>query len=117
MTPAEWQEIVEATDQRWPGQWTPQQAIAYYTDLKEFEAVDVWTAWNRLNDTGREFPPNGSLLRSRAIEERREAARREMWERPALGTSEKTVSWRTYALATYGEPISLFEAARREAER
>ena len=115
MTPAEWQEIVEATDARWPGHWTPAQAVAYYTDLKEFEPVDVWAAWNRLNDSGREFPPNGSLLRSKAIDERRETAKRELWARPALGTSERVVAWRTFALATYGEPISLWEAATREA--
>ena len=116
MTPAEWQEIVEATDARWPGHWTPQQAVAYYQDLREFEPVDVWAAWHRLNDSGREFPPNGSLLRSKAIDERRETAKRELWARPALGTSERVVAWKTYATATYGEPIELWEAARREHE-
>ena len=114
MTPSEWQEIVVETDKRWPGQWTPAQAVAYFTDLKEFDTTDVWSAWNRLNDSGREFPPNGSLLRSKAIDERRTSAKRELWDRPQLVRSDGVITWQTYAVATFGEEIGLWEAARRE---
>ena len=116
MTPAEWQEIVVETDKRWPGHWTPDQAVAYYQDLREFDAVDVWSAWNALNDSGREFPPNGSLLRSRSIDERRAAAKRELWNRPQLERQNGTVSWQTFATGTYETPVGLWEAARLEHE-
>ena len=90
MTPAEWQEIVVETDKRWPGQWTPSQAVAFFGDLREFDAVDVWSAWHALNDSGREFPPNGSLLRSRSIDERRTSAKRELWDNPKPALPEPT---------------------------
>jgi len=114
MTPAEWQDLIVETEKRWPNQWTPDQAIAFYHDLREFDATDVWAAWNALNDSGREFPPNGSLLRSRAIDERRESAKRELWERPQLANPDGTITWQTYAKQTYGERVGFWDAVRIE---
>ena len=111
MTPAEWMQLVEDTDARWPGQWTPQQATAYYHDIREFAAVDVWAGWNRLNDSGREFAPNGSLLRSKAIEERQQSARRERMGRPQLAAPD-AMWWSEYAQRTFGKVVSIQEAAR-----
>ena len=117
MTPAEWQDIIIETEKRWPGQWTPSQAVAYYSDLREFEPVDVWAAWHSLNDSGREFPPNGSLLRSKALEERRNSARQERWARPQLVNPAGEMYWPTYAQTTYGRVVSIGEAARIEHKR
>ena len=117
MTPGEWQEIIVETEKRWPNQWTPSQAVAYYADLREFEPVDVWAAWHSLNDSGREFPPNGSLLRSKALEERRNSARQERWARPQLVNPDGTVSWATYAREVYGGLVGLEEAIRIEHEK
>ena len=116
MTPSEWQEIIVETEARWPGHWTPQQAVSFYTDLREFDAIDVWAAWNTLNDSGREFPPNGSLLRSGAIDQRRDAAKRELWDRPQLVNPDGTVTWQTYSLRTFGKPVGLLDAVRVEHE-
>jgi len=115
MTGEEWQDVVVATEKRWPNQWTPEQAVAYYDDLHDFDAVDVWAAWHKLNESGIDFAPKGSRLLALTLEERRESARRDMWARPSLTAGEEPVaSWKAYATATYGEPISQLEAVRRE---
>ena len=117
MTPGEWNDLLVETEKRWPNQWTPSQAVAYYQDVREFEPTDVWSAWHALNDSGREFPPNGSLLRSRAIDERQASARRELWDRPQLVNPDGTVTWQTYAMKTYGKPLGLGDAVRIEHSR
>ena len=117
LSPSEWQEIIVETEARWPGHWTPQMAVSFFSDLREFSAVDVWSAWNALNDSGREFPPNGSLLRSGAIDQRRDAAKRELWDRPQLVNPDGTVTWQTYALRTFGKPVGLSEAVQIEHRR
>ena len=115
MNGSEWTEVVVETEKRWPNQWTPDQAVAYYQDLKDFDAVDVWAAWHRLNESGIEFAPKGSRLLELTIEERRESARRDMWQRPALTAGEEPVaSWRAYAISTYGEPLTCEEAVKIE---
>ena len=113
MTLEEWAEIVQETERRWPGQWTPEQTKAYYHDLKPYSAIDVWAAWHKLNASGLEFAPKGSRLLAGTIEERHRSAERELYDHhPELTAGD--MSWRQYALMTYGRPLSLLEAVQLE---
>ena len=84
MTPGEWDDILTFVEEQWPGQWRPQQAISYYRQLADFDAVDVWGALQKLYDKGRDFAPNGSILKSATLEERRVSYRDRVWDQPQL---------------------------------
>jgi hypothetical protein len=72
MTREDWVEVVSWINPRFAGrEWTGQQIRAYYDDLKQFDAADVWAAVHQLYAKGLDFPPSGSKLRSAAIEIRR----------------------------------------------
>lgn len=115
MSPEEWQEIVEETEKRWPDDWTPEQAVAYYQDLKDFDVIDVWAAWHKLNATGLYKAPQGSMLLSGTIQERRESAQRDRWNRPKLEPGEEqTITWTIYSTEVYGMPVGFKEAIRLE---
>ena len=45
LTPEQWQELVEWVAARFIHKpWTAEQALAYFYDLEEFDATDVWAA-------------------------------------------------------------------------
>ena len=59
----QWIELVEWVDDRWATRtWNDEQARAYYADLKNMDATDVWDAIYHLYAEGREYPPTGSIL-------------------------------------------------------
>ena len=94
MTHEDWLEIVEWIDQRFTRGWTPDQAVAYYDDLKQWKAEDIWDALYRLYDRGLQFPPNGSELRSEVkdvVRDRMERARYESQGLPA--PTNKGMGW------------------------
>ena len=84
MTPTEWAEIVAWVEARYPKAWAAEQNVAYFEDLEQFDASDVWTGILGFYETGSAFPPTGSQLVSRARESRRESAVEDRYDRPAL---------------------------------
>ncbi len=79
-------ELVDWVAERYPDtQWTAEDIIAIFADLKQFDASDVWSAMNHYHESGREFPPNASLMLSRSIEERQKTAREEMYQGQEYG--------------------------------
>lgn len=80
MTKEQWYEIVEWVSDRFPNKpWVAEQALAYFADLKDHDPSDVWSALYHLYEQGQAFAPNGSQLLARAGEERRRAARDDMY--------------------------------------
>ena len=84
MTPSEWVEIVEWVDARWPNQWKPEQDVAYYHDLKDFDASDVWTGLIDEYNRGIDFAPKGSRLVAGAIKSRKQTALDDRYDTVAL---------------------------------
>jgi len=74
-TTKEWQEIMEWIGARFPEKpWTAEQAVAYFHDLEDFDASDVWTGLLAFYEEGQRFAPNGSQLLHAARKERRRGA-------------------------------------------
>lgn len=96
MTNTEWLEIVEWVGDRFKS-WTPDQAVAFYDDLHQHNAEDVWDALYRLYDKGLEFAPNGSQLRKETSLVVRERMERAKWEaqglEPPAGSRYGVVKW------------------------
>ncbi len=117
MNSAHWGKIVDFVAERYPdSQWTAEDVIVIFEDLKDFDASDVWSAINYYHEEGREFPPNASLLLSRAIDERQRTARQEMYR----GAPEKRgiplpepIDWSEYAQRRFGERLSWVDAIAR----
>lgn len=112
MSPEEWGNIVAWVDERFPGGWRPEQAVAYFRDLEEFDSSDVWAAVYSTYEKGREFAPNGSVLRSAALAERARDARREY--RPELPEPDvEKISLADYTTRRFGEVLSAQEMIER----
>ncbi len=80
MTADAWGEIVDWLAERYPdSQYTAEDVIVIFTDLKDFDPSDVWSAVYWLHEQGREFPPNASMLLSRTLDERLRSARADMY--------------------------------------
>ena len=80
MTADEWGEIVDWLAERYPdSQYTAEDVIVIFTDLKDFDPSDVWSAVYWFHEQGREFPPNASMLLSRTKYERLQSARADMY--------------------------------------
>ena len=80
MTADEWGEIVDWLAERYPdSQYTAEDVIVIFTDLKDFDPSDVWSAVYWFHEQGREFPPNASMLLSRTLDERLRSARADMY--------------------------------------
>lgn len=69
MTRSEWLKIVAVLQARWPHQAIPAKtAELWFADLEEFPAGQVDAAATALYRDGREFPPNGAMIRNKLIE-------------------------------------------------
>lgn len=80
MTADDWTEICDWYADRYRhSQYTAEDAVAIFADLKGFDASDVWSAVFHLHEQGREFPPNASVLLARTIDERHKSAREDMY--------------------------------------
>lgn len=65
----EWVDVVLRINANWPHQTVPDESLAkWYDDLRELEARDVIAAVEALYRDGREFPPNGGIVRRKAIQ-------------------------------------------------
>lgn len=69
MNRSEWLKVVAVLQARWPHQAIPaKSAELWFTDLEEFPAAQVDAAATALYRDGREFPPNGAMIRNKLIE-------------------------------------------------
>jgi hypothetical protein len=113
MTGTEWTELVVECEKRWPNFWTKEQAVAYYQDIRDFDAIDVWSAWHLLYSQGRDTPPNGSMLQAVARQEARRS-RDTGYHRLELPDPDTVTVWETYSQQTYGRVVSMQQAIRTE---
>lgn len=112
-------DLIDFVATRYPdNQWTAEDAVAIFADLRSFDASDVWSAMNHYHEQGREFPPNASLMLSRSIDERQKTAREEMYR----GTPEARgvalpepdpIDWSEYAVSRFGEKLTWPDAIAR----
>ena len=96
MTADEWGEIVDWLAERYPdSQYTAEDVIVIFTDLKDFDPSDVWSAVYWFHEQGREFPPNASMLLSRTLDERLRSARADMYRGlpESVGERPPTEGW------------------------
>ena len=112
MTGDEWGELAAWIDTRWPNQWHAEQAVAYYHDLDEFDASDVWAGLYHLYNQGLRFAPNGSQLKAATISERRQAALEDRYDSVALPEPVETETGRIGRLYP-GETVDASEHIRR----
>lgn len=114
MTGDEWQEVVEWIADRFPdSQWHAEQAVAYFFDVEDFDASDVWSGVFKLYEQGLRFAPNGSQLLAASRDERRDAAMRDRYRGLPEGKRDDTVSWSDYTVKTFGEELSADDVIRR----
>lgn len=112
-------EMIDFVAKRYPdNQWTAEDVVAIFADLKDFDASDVWSAMNHYHESGREFPPNASLLLARSIEERQKTAREEMYRGTPEGRGKplpepEPIEWSDYAVKRFGEEMSFTDVVAR----
>jgi hypothetical protein len=69
LTAEEWVNVSELIAAIWPHQAPPPESVAaWYPDVDDIEQRDAIAAVRALSRAGREFPPNGGLIRRKAIE-------------------------------------------------
>ena len=119
MNNTEWTEIVAWIEARYPKAWKAEQVIAFYEDLEQFDASDVWTGVYGFYSEGSAFPPTGAQLASRARESRRDAAVEDRYDRPALPepvtmpVDSWLTKWYPGETVTWGEHIRRVHKTRR----
>ena len=107
MTTGEWLEIVEWIGDRFPDKsWAPEQALAYYADLKSFPAEDIWQAIHVLYEDGQRWAPNGSQLLAEAIKAKRIAARPDRQALPESTEEHDPNRFTEWVTKTFGEKLS-----------
>lgn len=116
MNAADWDDIVDFVAKRYPdSQYTAEDVIVMFEDLKDFDASDVWSAVFHLHEQGREFPPNASVLLARAIDERQKTAREDMYrgtpeERGKPLPKPEPINW---IVKRFGEQLSGLDVIAR----
>ena len=121
MKSEEWSEIVEWIADRFPeSQWHAEQAVAYFFDIEEFDASDVWGGVFKLYEQGLKFAPNGSQLLAAVRDERREAAMRDRYRGLPEDTQQRDEqsTWEEFTQNRFGEQLTPNAVIRRlHAER
>ncbi len=118
MNADQWDEIVGWLAKRYPdSQYTAEDVIVIFEDLHDFDPSDVWSAIFWFHEQGRSFPPNASMLLSRAIEERQKTAREEMYRAPEERgkplPEPEPIEWSTYTMKHFGEDLTPTEVVAR----
>lgn len=114
MTANEFDEVIGWIEIRWPNlRWTSITVAALFSDVERFDSVDVWSAVHNLYEKGSDFAPNPSIIVATTLEERRLNDERKRLAMP-ISIDPGRMLWPEYAIATYGEPISMWEAAERQ---
>lgn len=120
MTPADEVEVLEWIGKRFPDHpWTAEQALAYFDDLREFDASDVWAGIFALYEEGQRFAPNGSQLVKAARTEQRRTARDAQYALPESTERPPSDAWTRASKRMFdGEVVTIQEAIeRRHRER
>ena len=114
MTETEYDNIISWVEVRWPHlRWTSVTVAALFKDLSQFDATDVHAACHKLYEQGREHPPTPSLIVAACLAERKSNAARERMSMPTALPSGADMYWPEYAVQTYGEAITFWEAVKR----
>ncbi len=118
MNADQWDEIVGWYADRYPdSQYTAEDVIVIFEDLKDFDISDVKLAVKWFHEKGSGFPPNASMLLSRAIEERQKTAREEMYRAPEERgkplPEPEPIEWSDYAVKRFGEEMSFTDVVAR----
>ena len=119
MNASDWDDIVGFVAKRYPDtQYTAEDTIVMFEDLKDFDASDVRSAMKHYHEEGRQFPPNASLLLSRSIEGRQKTEREEMYRGTPEGRGKplpepEPIDWSEYAQKRFGEKLSWDDAIAR----
>jgi len=118
MTGDEWMEIVDWVNARFPhSPWHPEQAVAYFQDLNEYDPTDVWQALHGWYAQGQTYAPGGSVLVAAVRTLRRRNALDEQMRQLPEDVGE-VIRWSDYAERRFGERLSWSEAIPRiHAER
>jgi len=113
MDAAEWAEMVEWVEARFPDSaWHPEQAVAYFYDLQDRDASDVWAGLFHIYEQGSSFAPTGSQLLAATIEQVKLQARQDVYR--ALPESRgRSVTWEEYTKLRFGESLTAWEVIRR----
>ena len=84
MTKGEWDEVVGWIQQRWPNlTWTGQTFAGLFTDLEDFDAVDVWAALGKLHNDGAGLFANLSIHERFSSQTKRATAIQKLARTPA----------------------------------
>ena len=114
MTGDQWTEVMDWVKVRFPtNEWHPEQAVAYFDDLAQFDATDVWAGLIAIYEQGSAFAPTGSQLVAAAKTERRKAAEADRYR--AL-PEPKGVPYRSaenWVTKRFGVELSTMDAIRR----
>ncbi len=111
MNSKDWRDICQFVDEHWIKGWPPEHQVTWYTDLKQFDTVDVWAAIHKLYEEGRDFPPNGSTLLSRSITERHTSAKADQYRGlPEPRGKPDPTGW---IVKRFGEHLSGMEVVER----
>lgn len=118
-TTEQWSELVEWIGARFPDKpWAAEQAVAYFYDLEDYDASDVWSGLFALYDAGQRFAPNGSQLVAAARAERRRTAIDDLYRKsdralPADAEDSKPVEWGDYSQRRFGEVLTPTQVVAR----
>lgn len=121
MTGPEWGEVVDWVEKRFPdSQWHPEQAVAYFQDVKQCDPVDVWAGLQLWYEQGQRFAPTGSVM---VAEARKQSVARHRPElrslpsesvTPAVGAlasaaAQNPSTWDTYTQNRFGKLMTAHE--------
>jgi len=105
MTGEQWQELVEWIAERFPdSQWHAEQAVAFFFDLQDYDASDVWAGVFALYEGGLKFAPTGSELV--AATRKKQLDKRYSYSYPKLPPEHRagsSLTWDEYTEKRFGE--------------
>ncbi len=117
-TTDQWTELVEWIGARFPERpWAAEHAVAYFYDLEDYDASDVWSGLYTLYEAGQRFAPNGSQLVAAARVEQRRAAIDDLYRQSDRALPEVAdtvpVEWGDYSQKRFGEVLTPTEVVVR----
>jgi len=114
MEPDQWGEVVEWVKVRFPkDQWHAEQVVAYFDDVAQFDAADVWAGLIQIYEQGSAFAPTGSQLVAATKAERWKAAEADRYRGLPEPKGEPYRPDENWISKRFGEQLSTMDAIRR----